>query len=127
MHPEAPQGWTIEPNSATVSFNAPGQQAAEFKELPDGAKEGRYQVHALLSADGRDYSDGYSWSRVPTSAASSTIQPALQRASIVDVKVPQGLKIGYIMGAGDDIPDVLRELGLECHACLRLRTWRAAI
>ena len=31
----------------------------------------------------------------------------------MEVKVPQGLKIGYIMGAGDDIPDVLRELGLN--------------
>ena len=40
-------------------------------------------------------------------------QPALQRASVVNVKIPQGLKIGYIMGAGDDIPDVLRELGLD--------------
>ena len=37
----------------------------------------------------------------------------MQRASVVDVKIPQGLKIGYIMGAGDDIPDVLRELGLN--------------
>ena len=33
--------------------------------------------------------------------------------SIVDVKVPAGLKIGYIMGAGDDIPTVLRQLGLN--------------
>ena len=29
------------------------------------------------------------------------------------MKIPQELKIGYIMGAGDDIPDVLRELGLN--------------
>jgi hypothetical protein len=37
----------------------------------------------------------------------------LQRASVVEVKVPQGLEIGYVMGAGDDIPVVLRQLGLD--------------
>ena len=53
------------------------------------------------------------WSRVPIIGGFFYYQPALQRASVVDVKVPQGLKIGYIMGAGDDIPDVLRQLGLD--------------
>ncbi len=50
VHPEVPQGWTVEPQSAPVSFTAPGQHAAEFKELPDGAKEARYRVHALLQS-----------------------------------------------------------------------------
>ena len=113
VRPEAPQGWKIEPQSADVSFTAPGQKSVEFKELPDGAKEARYEVRALLNADGRDYSDGYALVTRPDIGGFFYYQPALQRASIVDVKVPQGLKIGYIMGAGDDIPDVLRELGLN--------------
>ncbi len=113
VHPEAPQGWTIEPKTATVSFNAPGQQSAQFKELPDGAKEGRYQVHAFLSADGRDYGDGYDLVTRPDIGGFFYFQPARQHASLVEVKIPQELKTGYIMGAGDDIPDVLRELGLN--------------
>jgi len=113
VHPEAPKGWTTEPQSADVSFAAPGQKSVEFKELPDGAKEARYEVHALLKADSRDYSDGYTLVTRPDIGGFFYYQPALQRASIVNVKVPQGLKIGYIMGAGDDIPDVLRELGLN--------------
>jgi hypothetical protein len=40
-------------------------------------------------------------------------QPAVQRVSIVDVKVPKALKVAYIMGAGDDIPVVLQQLGLD--------------
>ena len=31
----------------------------------------------------------------------------------MNVKIPQGLKVGYIMGAGDDIPTVLRQVGLD--------------
>ena len=31
VHPEVPQGWTIEPQSATVNFTASGQQAARIQ------------------------------------------------------------------------------------------------
>jgi len=37
----------------------------------------------------------------------------MQRVSIVDVKVPKDLKIGYIMGAGDEIPTVLQQIGMN--------------
>jgi hypothetical protein len=40
-------------------------------------------------------------------------QPAVQKVSVVNVKVPANLKVGYIMGAGDDIPEVLRQVGLN--------------
>jgi LmbE family N-acetylglucosaminyl deacetylase len=113
VHPEAPSGWRIEPKTASVAFREPGQQSAQFKELPDGAKEGRYQVHALLDADHRDYGDGYNLVTRPDIGGFFYYEPARQRASVVEVKIPQGLKVGYIMGAGDDIPDVLRELGLN--------------
>ena len=113
VHPEAPPAWTIAPKSANVAFTGPGQQTADFKELPDGAQESRYDVRALLNAGGRDYTDGYSLVARPDLGGFFYYQPALQRASIVNVKVPQGLKVGYTMGAGDDIPDVLRELGLD--------------
>ena len=37
----------------------------------------------------------------------------MQRVSIVDVKVPHDLEVGYIMGAGDDIPTVLKQVGMD--------------
>jgi hypothetical protein len=35
--------------------------------------------------------------------------------SAVDLKLPSNLRVGYIMGAGDDIPPVLAQLGLDVH------------
>ncbi|MGC2112166.1 MAG: PIG-L family deacetylase [Candidatus Korobacteraceae bacterium] len=113
VRPEMPQGWKVAPQSAPVSFSESGEHAAEFKELPDGAGEARYRVHALFESGGHDYSEGYSLVARPDIGGFFYYQPALQRASIVEVKVPQGLKIGYVMGAGDDIPTVLRQLGLD--------------
>ncbi len=113
VRPEVPQPWKVEPESARVSFTESGQQSAEFKEMPDGAKEDRYRVKAVLDAGGRNYGEGYSLVARPDLGGFFYYQPALQRASIVSVKVPPDLKIGYIMGAGDDIPTVLRQLGLD--------------
>ncbi len=39
-------------------------------------------------------------------------QPAVQRVSIVDVKVPKNLTVAYIPGAGDEIPTVLQQIGI---------------
>ncbi|MBO0912079.1 MAG: LmbE family protein, partial [Acidobacteria bacterium] len=38
---------------------------------------------------------------------------ARQHISVVDVKLPPDLKVGYIMGAGDDIPTVLKQIGMN--------------
>ena len=113
VRPEIPSGWKVEPQSATIEFNQSGEHASEFKVLPDGAKEARYNVRALLNSGGRDYSEGYSLVARPDIGGFFYYQPALQRASVVEVKVPPDLKVGYIMGAGDDIPTVLRQVGLD--------------
>ncbi|MBV8051242.1 MAG: hypothetical protein JOZ80_08650 [Acidobacteriaceae bacterium] len=40
-------------------------------------------------------------------------QPAVQHVSVVDVNVPKNLRVAYIMGAGDDIPSVLKQIGMN--------------
>jgi hypothetical protein len=113
VHPELPTGWKAEPKSAVIDFAKTGEHASEFKVLPDGANEGRYLIHAFASAGSRDYIQGYSLVTRPDIGGFFYFQPAIQRAAVMNVKVPSGLKVGYIMGAGDDIPTVLRQVGLE--------------
>src|SRR6202041_2786936 len=42
-------------------------------------------------------------------------RPSTYRLRAVDVKVPAGLKVGYIMGTGDDVPTALAEIGIQAH------------
>jgi hypothetical protein len=37
----------------------------------------------------------------------------VQHVSVVDVKVPKDFKVGYVMGAGDEIPTVLQQIGMD--------------
>ena len=110
---EGPPGWKVQPRSQTVDFAKQGEHSSNFKLLPDGAKEGRYLVSALVQATGREFKQGYHLVTRPDIGGFFYYAPAVQRASIVDVKMPPSLKVGYIMGAGDDIPTVLRQIGLD--------------
>ncbi len=110
----APSGWQVSPSSQHASFSNSGEvKTCQFQIVPTAQKEGRFALKASLDYQGKTYAEGYS---VVTRDDLDTFyyyQPSIQKVSAVDVKVPGNLKIGYIMGAGDDIPEVLREVGLD--------------
>jgi LmbE family N-acetylglucosaminyl deacetylase len=110
----APSGWQVQPASQRITLGKVGEvKNSEFRVIPSAGREGRFQIKASLDFQGKTYSDGYT---VVTRDDLDTFyyyQPAVQKVSVVDVKVPTNLKVGYIMGAGDDIPEVLRQVGLD--------------
>ena len=110
----APSGWQVEPASQRITLGKVGEvKNSEFRVIPSAGREGRFQIKASLDFQGKTYSDGYT---VVTRDDLDTFyyyQPAVQKVSVVDVKVPTNLKVGYLMGAGDDIPEVLRQVGLD--------------
>ena len=67
----------------------------------------------MLESEGEKYSEGYTLVTREDLGSFYYYQPARQRVSIVDVQVPHDLKVGYIMGAGDDIPTVLKQVGMN--------------
>jgi hypothetical protein len=111
---ELPAGWRSEPVQLAVAFTRRGDKRDfQFKMFPAGLQEGRAKVRAVLEADGEKFIEGYTLVTREDLGSFYYYQPAVQRVSIVDVKVPHDLKIGYIMGAGDDIPTVLKQAGMD--------------
>ncbi|MFZ0288246.1 MAG: PIG-L family deacetylase [Candidatus Sulfotelmatobacter sp.] len=111
---ELPAGWRSEPPQSAVEFTRRGEkQDFQFKVFPAGLQESRAQVRAVLEADDEKFSEGYTLVTREDLGSFYYYQPAVQRVSIVDVKAPHDLKIGYIMGAGDDIPTVLQQVGMD--------------
>jgi hypothetical protein len=113
---EVPQGWRVEPASVPVKFSEAGEYVGyAFTVTPGPLREGHYQVKAIVTANGKQYSDGY---RVIARRDIGTFyyyQPARQIVSAVEVKLPAKLRVGYIMGAGDDIPAALEQVGVDVH------------
>ena len=114
LHLEMPTGWRAEPSEEALDFHRRGEkQEVEFKIFPASLKEGRANIRASFESAGIDYSEGYSLVTRGDLDDFYYYQPALQRISVVDVKVPANLNVGYIMGAGDDIPTVLKQIGMK--------------
>ena len=111
---ETPLGWRAEPAAIPVKLQRRGQtQEFEFKVVPSTLKEGKTQIRAVLDAGGKSYSEGYSTVSREDLDTFYYYQPATQRVSIVNVKAPTDLKVGYVMGAGDEIPTVLKQVGMD--------------
>ena len=111
---ELPRGWKSEPERLPVTLGKRGdKQDFSFKVLPTNLHEGRVEIRAVLEAADKKYSEGYSLVTREDLGSAHYYQPAQQRVSIVDVKLPSHLKLGYIMGAGDEIPTVLEQIGMD--------------
>ncbi len=114
LHLDLPPGWRAEPDSLKVSLPKRGdQQDFAFKVFPANLQEGRSEIRAVLDAGGTKYAEGYTLVTREDLGSAYYFQPAVQRVSIVDVKIPKDLKLGYILGAGDDIPTVLQQIGMN--------------
>lgn len=111
---ELPQGWRSEPSQVPVDTEKRGEKKdLHFKIFSSGLQQGRTTLHAVLQAEGQKYSEGYTLVTREDLGSFYYYQPARQRVSIVDVQAPHDLKVGYIMGAGDDIPTVLQQIGMN--------------
>ena len=111
---EAPDGWQPEPPITWLTFG--GQESkrrVDFKVVPGNRSEGKAEISSTFQEGARSYKEGYSVVTRDDLGTFFYYQPAAQHVSIVDVKVPKNLKLGYIMGAGDDIPTVLKQIGMN--------------
>jgi len=114
LHLVVPSGWRVEPSSIPVEFRKRGENRNfEFKVVPASLQEGRAEIRAVLESGDVQYSEGYSLVTREDLGSFYYYQPATQRISIADVKVPKDLRVAYIMGAGDNIPTVLRQIGMD--------------
>ena len=114
LHLQLPSNWQDEPDQLQLTLAKRGDQRdSTFTVRPASLMEEREEIRALLDAAGLRYTEGYTLVTREDLGTAYYYQPALQRVSIVEVKVPKDLKLGYIMGAGDDIPTVLEQIGMN--------------
>jgi LmbE family N-acetylglucosaminyl deacetylase len=114
MRLELPQAWRSEPPEVAADLTGRGEKKDfQFKVFPANLQQSRSQLRAVLQANGDAFNEGYTLVTREDLGSFYYYQPALQRVSMVDVNVPHDLKIGYIMGAGDDIPTVLQQIEMN--------------
>jgi LmbE family N-acetylglucosaminyl deacetylase len=107
---DVPQGWEVSPASLPIDLKAADAEiVARFSVKPPN-QESEGTLRAIVSIDGRDYSSGRVRISYPHIGVQTLMPPAEARLVRADVR-KKGDRIGYIPGAGDDVPESLRQLG----------------
>lgn len=109
---DLPEGWKSEPEVYDFSLPLKGQDASfSFKLFPPkGQSTG--QVIAKATVDDKTYDQSLvviDYPHIPTQTLFPTADARLVKLDIEK----QGNMIGYIMGAGDEIPEALEQIGYQ--------------
>ncbi|HEV2274465.1 MAG TPA: PIG-L family deacetylase [Acidobacteriaceae bacterium] len=114
VHLELPPGWTSAPAAAEFSTALDGdEQNVSFEIHPKDVQAKPYAIQAVAEYNGERYSEGYRMVGYTGLRPYPYYRQATYQTSGVDVKTAPGLKIGYIMGTGDDVPRSLEDLGIH--------------
>jgi LmbE family N-acetylglucosaminyl deacetylase len=109
-----PNGWRSEPESVPLRFGTPGEErSVEFAVTPVGVTAGEHTVAAVFEAEGGErFTRGYQLVDYPHTRPRPLYRPATATVQSFEVNLPPQLRVGYIVGAGDEIPEALRQLGI---------------
>ena len=114
VHIAAPQGWSVEPASQSVHLEHEGDTSeAQFTVRPKLDGETHYDLKAIADYAGKQFTQGFDVVSRSDLDTFYYYYPATLDVSAVDVHVPSRLRVGYIMGAGDEIPATLQQLGID--------------
>src|SRR5205085_3137541 len=102
---QLPQRWTADPPSRQFRLERIGaRQSFAFRVAIPSLEDRDYRIEGVATSGGREYRDGYQ-----TIAHRDLETRYLPRAAVtsvrgVEVRIAPGLKVGYVMGIGDEVP-----------------------
>jgi LmbE family N-acetylglucosaminyl deacetylase len=111
---DLPSGWKAPVEEFSTAKDA-DDQTLNFRVTPEQLEEKPYTIAAVAAYDGREYREGYHTVGYPGLRPYNLYRPSAYRTTGVDVKVAPGLNVGYIVGAGDELPQSLVNLGINVH------------
>lgn len=114
----APDGWSVEPASAPVRLAKQDQESTVRFTVrpPAGVDAGSHHVRVVFrDTAGHTYHIGFQRIDYPHIRPHRLYSDATATVRAFDVRVARGLRVGYVAGAGDDIPDALAQLGIQVH------------
>jgi len=112
VHFSVPKGWTVSPEVLKISLSEKGnEQRIKVKITPlKNAEQG--ELRASILVGGKSYSNTLKtieYDHIPTQLYMPKAKAQLSFIPITKT----GAKVGYVVGAGDLVPEALREIGYE--------------
>jgi len=112
-----PAGWRCEPTERKFHLNGAGDSPPlMFSVSPAGDVAARsYSIEAVAQVGESTYATGWRNVAYPSLRPTYQYEPAELRTRKIDVRVAPGLRVGYVMGTGDTVPEAIEALGITPH------------
>ena len=107
-----PNGWTASPVRQPFTFTHSGERASFTFAVTAPSVEARdYAATVVATAGGREYTEGYDIIEHRDLETAYLYRPSSVQIRGIDVNVAPALKVGYVMGVGDQVPAGIAQLG----------------
>jgi LmbE family N-acetylglucosaminyl deacetylase len=109
-----PEGWISEPVEVAFTLAAAGAQAAAAFTVtaPAGRTEGSFDIGAEARVGDQVLSQDVQTVAYPHIQTHRLYWPAVTTAQVLPLEVAP-VRVGYVMGSGDQVPDAIRRLGID--------------
>jgi LmbE family N-acetylglucosaminyl deacetylase len=109
---QLPAGWTSAPAAAPFTFARAGERGTFHFSVSMPSLDNRdYRIEAVATVSGRTFTQGYDAIEHRDLETRYLYHPAVTSVRGVDVAIAPGLKVGYVMGIGDEVPAGVEQLG----------------
>jgi LmbE family N-acetylglucosaminyl deacetylase len=114
VHLKLPEGWTSKPETAPFAVASDGdEEHISFTVMPMGVKTQPYTITAIADYNGQQFTQGFVTTGYPGIRPYPSYREASFQTTGTDVKIAPGLKVAYIAGTGDEVPQSLQDLGIN--------------
>ena len=111
-----PTGWSATPSQLSFHLASAGDtEPLLFSVTPDSATTGSYAIEAIARVSGHEYTTGWQSIGYPGLRPTNQYKLAELKTRKIDVKIAPGLRIGYVMGTGDLVPEAIEAMGATPH------------
>src|SRR5688572_6156141 len=111
---QLPEGWTAKPGSQAFRFERSGERGSfRFAVRPTAVGARTYEIDAVAIDGLGEYRQGYELIDHRDLEVRYLYREAQTTVRGVDVTTVSGLKVGYVMGVGDQVPMGLQQLGAQ--------------
>lgn len=107
-------GWRVTPAHADFRLSRKGENfTSTFAvTIPPGTKPGNYRIEAVASVGNRQFRRGYHTISYPENWTRHSYVSADSEVRYFDLQMASHLRVGYVPGAGDEVPAALEQLGI---------------
>ncbi len=112
---EVPRDWTVVPPLRPLKFEREEESIATTFTVypPENLREGTFGIQAMAKFGGQSFHRGFQvidYDHIQRRHLYRSAQVCLQ---VLDVEIDPTVKVGYIVGVGDYVPEALAQLGVD--------------